>query len=298
MKSRQVLSSTIPPLLCHIKAYLTIIVFCVGTILSISQGRLNAEVLTNIAPLEQFIREAQAEYRVPGVAVSVVGGDKILFCAGFGTTTAGGHLCIDEHTTFQIGSITKTFNAAVLALLAQQGVLEFNDRVKEHLPDLQLENQQSTDRITIEDLLTHRSGLPAFQGELLGDIGLTRSEVLAQLRYLPLASIDNGETYYSNIGYFLTGELAALKAKDRWENLVYNSLILPLGMCRTGFAELFDEANCASAHVLIEGEPAIIPSYFPAILAASGGIVSSAKDMANWMLFFLNRGVWLTTYQF
>src|SRR5438105_12848937 len=137
------------------------------------------------APLRGFdayVEQALRDWRVPGVAVAVVRNDSVVFSKGYGVRELGKPARVDTHTLFAIGSTTKAFTAAALALLVDSGKLACAEPVTKHLPWLELADPYVTRELTVRDLLTHRSGLP--RGDLVWyGSSFDRSEVLHRVRY-------------------------------------------------------------------------------------------------------------------
>src|SRR6185312_4076997 len=123
--------------------------------------------------------------------VGVVKDGKLIFAKGYGVREAGKPARVDVDTLFQIGSNTKAFTAAALAILVDEGKIHWDDRVIDYLPQFRLYDPYVTREFTIRDLLTHRSGLGLGAGDLMffPPTDLTRDEVMHGLRYLkPVSS--------------------------------------------------------------------------------------------------------------
>jgi len=247
---------------------------------------------TPIERLDQLIESAMVQYGVPGASVSVVKDGEVVLNRGYGVRTAGETAKVDEQTIFQLASIAKTFTAAAVALQVQAGKMDWDDPLINHLPGFALESAYATRFATARDLLAHRSALPPFQGDLLGDLGFTRDQILFQARYLEPIYSFRERAGYSNVGYFIAGQLAARLSGQGFEELIRTSFFHPLGMSRSGFADLLKGSNVSSNHVMEEGEPVVTPAYDSNLFAAAGGVVSSAADMAKWMVMLLNQGRW------
>ena len=161
--------------------------------------------------IDDIVRRAMDEFDVPGMAVSVVYGGNVYYAAGHGIAEIGGNEAVDERTLFQIGSVTKAFTAAALAILADDGRLSFDDRVIDHLPAFRMFDPWVTREFTIRDLLTHRSGLPLGAGDLLmfPNGKTTRDEIVHALRYLEPSSSFRSQFAYDNLLYIVAGEVVA-----------------------------------------------------------------------------------------
>ena len=205
----------------------------------------------NTDELEAFIRKARSEYGVPGVAVAIIQKDRIILLKGYGTRRSGDPAEVDENTIFQLASNTKTFVAAALGIQVDAGKIRWDDPVVQHLPGFALKEPYPSYFATIRDLLAHRTGLPAFRGDLLGDLGYGRDEILSRVRFIEPDHSFREQAAYSNIGFFIAGQVLGRTAETTWEELVRQRLLVPLGMNRSGFSERLDDKNVAAAHAII-----------------------------------------------
>ena len=91
-----------------------------------------------LANIEQTIEQVRADWKIPGLGVALYKDGEILLCKGYGVKNYDTGAPVDAHTVFQIGSVSKSFTAAILAQLADEGLLKWTDRVKDHLPDFEM----------------------------------------------------------------------------------------------------------------------------------------------------------------
>jgi CubicO group peptidase (beta-lactamase class C family) len=116
---------------------------------------------------EQYVQKSIKEWNIPGMAIGIVQGDKVLFAKGFGVKTVGGSDPVDPQTIFQIGSITKSFTAALTAMLVDEGKFKWDDKVVEHLPEFMLYDPWVTREFEVSELMSQHSGLPPHAGDAL-----------------------------------------------------------------------------------------------------------------------------------
>ena len=245
--------------------------------------------------IKASIERAMAEFEVPGMAVSVVHGDEVVYSAGHGIRETGGKAAVDDDTLFQIASVSKAFTAATLAILADEGKLDWDDPVIDYLPDFRMHDPWVTREFTIRDLLTHRSGLPIGAGDLLlvPQAESSREEIIHALRYLqPSTSFRSGFAY-DNLLYIVAGEVVARVAEMPFEEFLEQRLLFPLGMtdCRATLDRAAANPNKATPHLLVDGRLETTLSLETPIVAAAGGINCSAASMAKWARFVLKKGV-------
>ena len=241
--------------------------------------------------LDAFIELAMEQYNVPGASVVVVKDGEVVYLKGFGVRTVGTKDKVDGDTVFQLASVTKTFTAASVASMVDRGKLGFDEEVIKVIPDFALMDPYSTRYTTARDLLAHRTGLPAFTGDIFDNLGYSREEVIRRVRYFTPACSFREEANYSNIGYFLAGQEAAYAADSSWEDVVRENIIKPLGLKHTGFTyEMDKEKNLASPHAIVDGETKVIPPNQQRVLAPAGAMTSSASDLARYLIMHLDQG--------
>jgi len=243
-----------------------------------------------LSDLEAYIQKVYEISEVPGAAVAIVKDEKIIFSKGYGVCRLGQDDKVNQETIFQLASVSKTFAAAGLAVLVDQKKLAWDKEVVNYLQSFVLDDIYASRFATSRDLLSHRTGLPAFQGDLLGSLGYTPEDVLFRIRFLPPAVSFRMKGLYSNVNFFLAGKLLEAISKGSWLKAIQTSLLTPLEMHRTGGVDNLKNGNTAFPHAKIDGSIRVIPRDASEIFVAAGGVSSSASDMANWMIMHLNKG--------
>jgi CubicO group peptidase (beta-lactamase class C family) len=243
--------------------------------------------------IDSRIEAMLADWTTPGVAVAVVQDDSIVFARGYGVRTLGEPGPVGPETRFAVASNTKAFTAALLAQLQEEGELSSDDRVIDHLPEFRMHDAWITREIQIQDLLTHRSGLPTFGGDHLW-IGqnLPRDEVVERIRWLEPAGDFRASFHYQNLMYLVAGQVAAAAAGQNWDQLMQERILGPLGMTgsSTTLAALQGIEDVASAHERVGGE--LMPVDYDDVrgVAPAAALNSNVLDMAQWMRANLNGG--------
>ena len=266
----------------------------VAGIFNMTGAGMLAAAPSNVS-IEASIQRAMEAFDAPGMAVSIVQDGKLFYSDGHGVAEIGSSKRVDDRTLFQIGSVSKAFTAATLAILADEGKLDWDDPVIDHLPEFRMYDAWVTREFTIRDLLTHRSGLPLGAGDLLmfpdGNAG--RGDVIRALRYLKPASSFRSRFDYDNLLYIVAGEVVARVANMQFEAFLEQRLLAPLGMrdCVASPDRAGPRADLATPHVVLDGELETTTTRVTSLVAAAGGIACSARSMANWMSFLLNEGM-------
>ncbi len=253
------------------------------------QGRPIADVLQQLKP---FIENAMRKTGVPGVAVAVVYRDKVVYLQGFGIRRAGSSERVNDRTVFQLASLSKPIASTIVAALVGKHDVDWDDRIVDLDKGFQLSDPKVTQRLTIRDLLSHRSGLPTSSGDALEDLGFSRPEILHQMRLLPLAGKFRQSYHYSNFGFTEGAIAASKKVGERWEVLAEKRLFNPLGMTSTSYrySDYKNTQNKAAIHVIVNGKAVARYHRDPDAEAPAGSASSSVRDLAQWLRLQLNDG--------
>jgi CubicO group peptidase (beta-lactamase class C family) len=249
--------------------------------------------------LEAYVGRVSATFEVPGIGISIVEGNH-MWARGYGIEKMGQDASVDEHTLFPIGSNTKAFTVAALAMLVDEGKLRWDDHVEDVLPGFRLFDPYASHELTVRDLLTHRSGLGTGEGDLMifPQTNLTRQEIVDHIRFLPPKTSFRSIYAYDNVLYIVAGALVERLAGEPWESFVARRIFVPLGMNDTvsSFGQI-KTTNRAWPHArtsqLIRGTgPASALPVVPLIdnEAPAGAINASARDMTRWLFVQLHRG--------
>ncbi|MFQ6032023.1 MAG: serine hydrolase domain-containing protein, partial [Candidatus Zixiibacteriota bacterium] len=175
------------------------------------------------------------EWKVPGLAISIVKEDKVIYTKGFGFRDVKKGLKVTPHTLFAIGSCTKAFTAVAMGFLVDEGKLDWDKPVREYLPSFKLKDPFASERMTPRDLVCHRSGLP--RHDLVWyNSSTSREELTHRLQYLE-PSKDFRTTYqYQNLMFMTAGYMVGKIAGKTWEEFVRERILEPLGMEESNFS--------------------------------------------------------------
>lgn len=164
--------------------------------------------------LDDYVAAAIKEWSIPGVALAIVKDGKPIVVKGYGVTKLGTSDAVTSDTIFDIASLTKSFTAAKIATLVDEGKLDWDTPVRECLPIVQFSDPYLTANVTLRDLLSHRTGLRNNAAPFRGH--LARAQVVALFKRLPTSEPFRARWVYSNIGYALAGEVAAAATGTTW----------------------------------------------------------------------------------
>jgi CubicO group peptidase (beta-lactamase class C family) len=267
-----------------------------ATLVFVTAGNVAAQRARPANPLsglDAYIEKAMADHKVPGLAIAVVRNDSIVLARGFGVRKLGSPEKVDENTIFAIGSASKSFTAAAIAMLVDEGKIKLDDPATKYLPGFQLYDPYVTRELTVRDLLSHRSGLD--RGDLMWyGSGYSRQEILDRVRHLKPSWSFRSQFGYQNIMYLAAGELSGRVAGASWDDLIARRIFQPLGMTSssTTVRALANQANVAQPHTEIEDTVRVVPWRNIDNIAPAGAINSNVMDMTKYVRFQLNQGKW------
>jgi CubicO group peptidase (beta-lactamase class C family) len=240
---------------------------------------------------DDFVTAKMAEYEVPGAVVGIVENDTVVYLKGFGVREIGKPEKVNPDTRFQIASVSKYVTAGAIGTLVDDGKLDWDTPVVTYLPGFTLKDTYAGEHATLRDLLAHRTGLRHFDGDLLGRLGYSNSELLERMRYLEPGTSFREKYVYSNAGFFIAGEAAAKADNRSWEDLTDTRIIRPLNMTRSGAhpETLYLDDNHVAGHAGTGRDVHTIPLE-EASLPAAGQVVSTGRDMTQWLRMMLANG--------
>jgi CubicO group peptidase (beta-lactamase class C family) len=227
-----------------------------------------------------------------GVAIAHEG--EIALCKGYGKRSVEDDLPSTDRTLFPIASVTKSFTAMAVAMLVDEGLLDWDTPVREYMPFFRLHDAFAAERMTPRDLLTHRSGLPRHDFVRLGTEA-TREDLVRRLRYLAPAQDFRTVYQYQNLMYMTSGYLVQQVSGLTWEQFLQTRIFDRLGMVSTCLSTSVAERSGDHALPYRKGKKGTerIPFFDRGPhdpVGPAGAIVSSAADMNRWMLLHLNGG--------
>jgi CubicO group peptidase (beta-lactamase class C family) len=242
--------------------------------------------------IDRFIVEQLAAWEVPGCAVAAVRDAEVVLAAGWGRRDLEADLPVTSDTLFAMGSTTKAFTAATVGALVDDGLLDWERPLRDYVPDIRWHDPVATERLSIIDVLSHRSGLPRHELVWVGQPDRSRADLVRRLRYLP-PSRDLREVFqYCNLGYLVAGYVVEALSGTRWEDYLRDRLLTPLGMNRSNLSvhDMRADQDHAAAYERRRGVVGPVPARPVAAMAPAGALNSCATDMARWLLAQLGSG--------
>lgn len=242
--------------------------------------------------LDSFVIQKMAEWKVPGCALSIVKDGKLLFAKGYGIKDIKTNAPVSANTLFPIASCSKSFTSACLAILADEGKLDWDKPVWEYMPDFELYDAYATRHVTARELVSHRTGLPRHDWVWVSS-GLNRKEMFGRLKYLPPTKPIYAQYQYNNLMYMAAGVLIERLSGKTWETFMREKILSPLSMNRTvlTYPELFKSDDYSQSYRDEEGK-AIEDDFKSNVdaIGPAGAVKSSVTEMSNWLLMQLGNG--------
>ena len=255
----------------------------------------NEEVATksniDISKIDEFMENEMERLNLPGASLAIVKGDQVEYLQGYGHADSNGTI-ITPQTPIVIGSVTKSFTALAIMQLVDQEKIRLEDPVQSYIPWFQVADKDQSKKITIHHLLNQTSGLSTYDGQVSisqGDQTLTehvQSLVNIELTY-PV-----GEQYqYSNLNYSILGLVVEEVSNKSYKEYINEFIFKPLEMSNS-FTDPKDDLNntIAKGYQTVFGIKMQTEQLTHQGTVPSGYIISSAEDMANYMIALVNQG--------
>jgi len=256
---------------------------------------MEARISALIPALEAYIQSGMKAFDVPGLAVGIVTGDRLVYAKGFGVRGKSGGVAVDGRTVFQIGSLAKAFLTTTMAIMVDRGKLNWDDRVVDLHPGFQLADPWVTREFRAFDLPAQRSGLPPYVNDVLGMLGYPEPALIRSLRHVKPVSSFRTTFAYTNITHLLAGRIVSdLAGAPGWNAVAQRELLDPLGMAETTFTvEAIKAApNHAEGHRWTPDATIEVPldPFSPYGFGPAGNINSTVEEMARWVRLQLGGG--------
>ena len=237
--------------------------------------------------VDEYIEAQLRTQHIPGLSLAIVQAGKVVKSKGYGLANIELNVHATPGTVYQLQSITKSFVACGIMLLAEEGKLRLDDKITNYLIGL----PQAWNGVTVRHLLTHTSGIPNFvsdqgSGKAIVEFAQKVSsseEIVGWAAGRPLKFEPGEGRRYSSTGYHLLGLIVEKLSGKPWGQFLHDRIFAPLGMTRTRVWSTADIIpNRASGYVnfgSLQNGLWMTPAYME---SAAGGLVSTVQDMAQW----------------
>ena len=241
--------------------------------------------------INRFISNQMERHRLPGLAVAITRGEEIVFVRGYGEARDGEP--INGQTQFRIASLSKSFTALAVLQLVEAGKMELDAPVTRYLPEFVLSSSSVSERITVRQLLNHTSGL-ADTGFVSGLGGQQQTLVdrVASLRDARFVDPPGTAFHYFDPNYQVLARLVEVVSGQPFDAYLRQHVFRPLDMRDSVSAStsmLPPQSNqLAQGHVIGYAVPVALPELV-GFLGGSGGVISTASDMAHYLVALRNQ---------
>jgi CubicO group peptidase (beta-lactamase class C family) len=244
--------------------------------------------------IDKYIDSLIKEWNVPGLALGIVYKDQLIYARGYGYRDLEKKLPVDANTIFPIASNTKLFTATAAVMLQGEGKIGLDRPVRTYMPALNFNNDELNTKVTLRDMLSHRTGLPRYDGIWVAS-PFSRKETVAKIVYMQPALGFREGYIYNNMMFAAAGAVMENVTGKKWEDIIREKIFRPLDMQASGFTD--EEARKNNNYSLSYFEPdstrKLLPETYMAqseALGPAGTIKSNINDMSHWLIAQLNWG--------
>lgn len=251
------------------------------------------ELVAPLAEVEKVIDQKRKELGIPGASLVIVKDNRVIYMKGLGVKDFERKLPVTTDTLFAIGSATKAFTAMLVMMATDEGKISLSDSPKRFLPYFKLRDPDSDAKITIRDLLSHRSGLN--RTDLAMVTGVLNREELIQVAAMAKPTAKLGAKFqYQNVMYAAAGEAVARAEKSSWDRLIATRIFRPLGMnasdTTAAAMQKYRDYSFGYEYNATTKMTRRLPQREITPAAPAGAINSNARDMAQWLRLMLGGG--------
>jgi len=243
----------------------------------------------DVASIDEYVQGRLAGTAIPGAAIAMTRGDEVIHIRGYGHDSRGG--AVTGETPFRIASLSKSFTALAVMQLVDAGRVTLDDTVVSHLPEFHPADPRGA-AITVRELLDQTSGLADRE---VHDLSRTQPRTLAEatemLSTAHLVAAPGSEFNYHNPNYQVAARLVEVVSGETFADYLQGHVFAPAGMGHSVTTNTDTEPvdGLANGHVIAYRTAIALPA--PGDFAGgAGGVVSTAADMAQWLIVQGNAG--------
>jgi CubicO group peptidase (beta-lactamase class C family) len=246
-----------------------------------------------LTALDAFGPLQMQKWKVPGLAIAVVQHGQVVYSRGFGLRDVKRNLPVTTKTLFAIGSVTKSFTSLAMGILNDEGQLDWDKPVPEYIPEFQMYDAETNERMTPRDLITHRAGL-ASHDMVWYTSDFSREELVHRLRFLQSNRDFRSGYNYNNLLVMTAGYLVGKISGQGWESFVQQRILQPLKMTSSDFSILDIQKNSDYALPYRKDEDTEnvkeTPFHSVDSVCPAGCINSNVEEMSRYAMFQLGKG--------
>ncbi|MCQ2547731.1 MAG: serine hydrolase [Clostridia bacterium] len=238
----------------------------------------------------EYIEAEVERYKVPGMALSVNFNGENVLSQGFGFADLESEEKLTGDHAWCIASCSKAFTSALIAILVDKGLIDYDTPIVEYLPDFKMDDEEASAKCTIRDMLMHRTGLS--EHDALWCDTIDRAELYKRLAYLKSRSPFRKEMIYNNTVYTLIGAIAEKVSGLSWEEMIREWIFKPLGMDHSVpcYKDIYQFEKVATPYWNYYGIAQKLPVWDLTPGDPCAGISTHLDDAMKWLEFNCNRG--------
>jgi CubicO group peptidase (beta-lactamase class C family) len=239
-----------------------------------------------------FARVLQT-WHAAGFAVAVVEKNKVIYADGFGYRDYENKIPATPNTLFAIGSCTKAFTASLIGMLRKDGKLDYDKPVRSYLPELKFYTEEMTDKITLRDMMSHRTGLPRHDLSWYMFMTQSRDSLIQRIQYMEPSAALREKWQYNNFMFLVQGVVVEKLTGKSWEENIREKIFEPLGMASSvlTIGDLTKSKEPAIGYELKNDSIIKKTEYYHIdAMGPAGSINSSVNDMTKWLITWINAG--------
>lgn len=260
---------------------------------------VNEEIVGSI---DNYIQKVKDEWKLSGISASFAKGGKVFYSKAYGVKELGESEPIDVNTIFQIGSVSKSFTATVMASVVDEGLVKWEDTVVNILPDFKMYDSWVTENMLVRDIMTHMSGIGGQVGTYIPNLGYDRDDIYKIIGRIKPAYSFRGGYQYNNITFIIAAKIIEKVTGKSWEENVRERVFTPLGMTSStlngeGFAAAANKAvpheyyfyNDSIRVNALHGEDQA--PWWLTVIGPAGSVCSNVEDMIKYAEFHRLNGL-------
>jgi len=246
------------------------------------------ESLPSAEQVDAYIQKGMRELKIPGAAVALIEDGRITHMTGFGYLDSTG-APITAQTPFQLGSVSKSFSALVVLQLAQEGKLDLDSPVIKYLPYFRTHDKSASDKITVRQLLNHRSGITTLDGNRNQTTSYRGSDAaeraVRKLKRARLFAVPGSRFQYSNANYAILSDLIEKVEQTPFEQVLEARIFSKIGMRNTIVQHPGKPVSQpAAGHTQWFGHTVKRDFIAGRMMMGPGGVTASAEDLATYLI--------------
>jgi CubicO group peptidase (beta-lactamase class C family) len=256
-------------------------------LLSIALVRLCTAQSVDVSKVDALAEAALKAWNAPGIAVAIIQDDHVIMSKGYGVKEHGKPDPVTSHTVFAIGSMSKAFTTASMAMLVDEGKMSWDDPVRKHIEFFRLADPLASEQVTLRDLVCHRTGLNR-NDVLWTNSSLSQEEIIRRIGYVKANKPFRAAWQYNNIMVSAAGFAVGKASGGTWQQFVKSRIFEPLGM-KTASTDVA-AAQAAPDHSSPHRRTQVVPWRNLDNIAPAGAVNASLDDLIPWARLQLNGG--------